>query len=191
VMFGDAYGFGWGLGEVRGHRTIEHAGASGAYILRFLDDGLTIIVLTNLDTPSGSQPGALARGIAGLVKPQYQPPAMLTPRADPSPQTTREISAMLSEMAEGRDSPVMTAAHRDFYNNLPPRLRQDDARLLKTLKSFTHIASDDVEGRGLKRMGEPVARIAYYKGELDGKTFYFTFWLTKDGKVAHLRFNPE
>src|SRR5260370_9643782 len=36
------YGFGWTLGETRGHRTAEHAGASGTYILRFLDDGLTI-----------------------------------------------------------------------------------------------------------------------------------------------------
>jgi CubicO group peptidase (beta-lactamase class C family) len=191
VMFGDAYGFGWTLGEVRGHRTVEHSGASGAFILRFRDDGFTIIVLTNLDVTSGSQPGSLARGIAGLLKPQYQPPDMLTPQADPSPQTTREINVLLSEMAEERDSPNMTAAHRAFYNNLPPPVRQDNARVLKTLKSLTYISSDDVARRHLKRMGESVARIAYYKSELDDKTFYFTFWLTKEGKVAYLRFNPE
>jgi D-alanyl-D-alanine carboxypeptidase len=191
VMFGDAYGFGWTLGEVRGYRTVEHAGASGTYILRFLDDGLTIIVLTNLDVTSGSQPATLARGVAGLIKPQYQPPAMLTPQADPSPQTTNEINALLSEMAEQRDSSIMTPTYRAFHNNLPPPLRQDEARLLKTLKPLTHLASDDVRGRGLKRIGEPVVRIGYYKGELEGKTFFFTFWLTREGKVAYLRFNPE
>jgi CubicO group peptidase (beta-lactamase class C family) len=188
MLFGEAYGFGWTLGEVRGHRTVEHGGASGTYILRLLEDGLTIIVLTNLDVPSGSQPGLLARGIAGLLKPQYQPPDMLTPQADPSPQTTREINALLSEMAEERDSPSMTTAYRAFYNNLPPPVRQEDARLVKTLKSLTYLASDDVAGRGLKRIGEAVARMVYYKGELEGKTFYFTFWLTMEGKVAHLRF---
>lgn len=119
LMFGEAYGFGWTLGEVRGYRTVEHGGASGTYILRFRDDRLTIIVLTNLDVPSGSQPALLARGIAGLVKPQYQPSDILTPQTDPSPQTTREINAMLSEMAEERDSPIMTEPYRTFYNNNP------------------------------------------------------------------------
>src|SRR5256714_4019581 len=115
---------------------------------------------------------------------------MPTAQTDPSPQTTRELNALLSEMAEGRDSPIMTAAHRAFYNSLPPPARQEDGQLLKTLKSLTYLASDDVSGRGLKRMGELVARIVYYKGELEGKTFHFTFWLTKEGKVAYLRFSP-
>ena len=85
----------------------------------------------------------------------------------------------------------MTAAYRAFNNNLPAPLLEDEARLLKTSKSLTYLASDDVKGRGLKRIGEPVARIGYYKGELEGKIFYFTFWLTREGKVAYLRFNPE
>jgi hypothetical protein len=47
-----------------------------------------------------------------------------------------------------------------------------------------------MEERGLKRMGEPIARIRYYKAELGQKVYYLTFRLTKDGKVAHLRFIP-
>lgn len=191
VMFGEAYGFGWTLGEVRGHRTVEHAGASGTYILRFLDEGLTIIVLTNLDVPSGSQPASLARGVAGLVKQQYQSPDLLTPQADPSPQTTFALNGLLLKMAVEHDSPSLTASYRAFYNSLPPRLRQDEARSLKTFKSLTYLGSDEVTGRGLKRIGEPVARIAYYKAELEGKTFHFTFWLTREDKVAYLRFNPD
>ncbi len=96
----------------------------------------------------------------------------------------------MSDLAEGHDSPGMTAAHRAYYNNLPPPLRQEQSRLLKTLKSLTYLANDDVEGRRL-RISEPISRICYYKGEADQRTFYFTFWLTKEGKVAHLRFNPE
>jgi CubicO group peptidase (beta-lactamase class C family) len=191
---GGPYGFGWMLGDHRGYRIAEHSGASGTHILRFLDDGLTIVVLTNLDGPSGSRPASLARGIAGLVRPAYRPPEMLAPEPDPRPESAREMRALLSGfaegLAEGQDSPIMTAAYRAFYNSLPPPVRQEEAQLLKALKTFTYLASDNVEGRGLKRMGEPIARICYYKAELGQKVYYFTFWLTKEGKVAQLRFNP-
>ena len=82
----------------------------------------------------------------------------------------------------------MTAAYRAYYNSQPPPLRQENARLLKSLKSLTYLASDDVAGRGLKRLGDTVARIGYYQGKLDGRSYYFTFWLTQEGKVAYLQF---
>jgi CubicO group peptidase (beta-lactamase class C family) len=190
LVGGDLYGFGWRLGDVRGHRIAEHSGASGTHLLRFLEDGFTIIVLTNLDGPSGSRAATLARGIAALVKPEYQLPQMLTPQPDPTPQTTQAIRALLSDVAEGHDSPMMTQAHRAFYNSFSPSYRQQLSQQVKPLKSLTYIASDDVEGRGV-RITEPITRINYYKGELEGKPYYFTFWLTKDGKVAHLRFSQE
>jgi hypothetical protein len=111
---------------------------------------------------------------------------MLIPQADPSPQTTREIRALLSEMADGRAPPILAAA--GFLQQWPPGYRQELQRL-KTLKSFSYIASDDVEGRGLNKMGEPITRMSYYKAEAEGKTWYFTFWLTKPGKVAYLLFH--
>lgn len=194
LVFGSPYGFGWMLGDYRGYRVMEHGGASGTHILRFRDDGLTVIVLTNLDVPSGSRPASLTRGVAGLVRPTYRPPEMLAPEPDPRPETTRQMRALLSNLAEGlaegQDSPIMTAAYRAFYNSLPLPVRQEDAQLLKALKTFTYLASDNVEGRGLNRMGEPIASICYYKAEFGQKVYYFTFWLTKEGKVAHLRFNP-
>jgi hypothetical protein len=128
---------------------------------------------------------------------------MLVPESDPKPDSTRELRALLSNLAEGlaeglaesltdgHASTTMTAAYQAFYNSLPPPVRNEDSQLLKTLKTFTYLASDEVEGRGLKRMGEPISRIRYYKAELGQKIYYFTFWLTKEGKVAYLRFNTE
>jgi CubicO group peptidase (beta-lactamase class C family) len=58
------YGFGWSVGEVRGHRVIEHGGSLAGFrtqISRFVDDRLTVIVLTNGST---ARPGDLARGVA-------------------------------------------------------------------------------------------------------------------------------
>jgi CubicO group peptidase (beta-lactamase class C family) len=45
------YGFGWGIGMVRGRRCLSHTGANvtgfGSAICRFVDDRVTVIVLTN------------------------------------------------------------------------------------------------------------------------------------------------
>ena len=75
----DPYGLGWHLLNIRGHRAVSHSGASGTYLLRFLDQPLTITVLTNLDSPSGRHHHLLARSIAGIVRPAYTPPHDLTP----------------------------------------------------------------------------------------------------------------
>lgn len=67
------YGFGWALGEMRGRRIREHGGAwqgFTSFIARYIDDKLTVIVLTNL---AGANPGRIAKGVAGLLVPELAP----------------------------------------------------------------------------------------------------------------------
>jgi CubicO group peptidase (beta-lactamase class C family) len=62
------YGFGWFLNEANGHRLIEHDGAWQGFtmnISRYVDDGLTVIVMTNLDEDH-CKPDRIAHGVAGL-----------------------------------------------------------------------------------------------------------------------------
>jgi hypothetical protein len=59
------YGFGWFLTEIAGHPIAEHSGASGTFLLHVIDRPLTVIVLTNLDVPSGPHAAAIAHAIAG------------------------------------------------------------------------------------------------------------------------------
>lgn len=64
---GSGYGFGWVIGEQAGHRRIEHGGSwqgFEAHIARYVDDGVTVIVLANL---ADSDPGVIGHGVAGLV----------------------------------------------------------------------------------------------------------------------------
>ena len=64
------YGFGWFLNEVNGHRLIEHDGAWQGFtmnISRYVDDKLTVIVMTNLDE-GPSKPDRIAHGVAGLYE---------------------------------------------------------------------------------------------------------------------------
>ena len=63
-----AYGFGWALGSVNGHRIIEHGGAwqgFKTFIARYVGDGLTVIVMMNLGEAS---PGTFAHGIAARTQ---------------------------------------------------------------------------------------------------------------------------
>src|SRR5580692_4409483 len=65
------YGFGWRVAEVNGHRLLEHGGAWQGFtmhISRYVDDRLTIIVMTNLDS-GHSNPGKIAQGVAAFYVP--------------------------------------------------------------------------------------------------------------------------
>ena len=67
------YGFGWFIHDVHGHRVIEHEGAWQGFntnISRYVDDKLTVVILTNLD---GAHPDVLTHHVAGLVIPELAP----------------------------------------------------------------------------------------------------------------------
>ena len=72
------YGFGWFINFVNGHRVIEHPGAwqgFTAFIARYVNDKLTIIVLTNI-AETEVDPNRLARivhHIAGLYNANLMP----------------------------------------------------------------------------------------------------------------------
>jgi CubicO group peptidase (beta-lactamase class C family) len=62
------YGFGWDVTQVNGHRLIQHGGAWQGFttqISRYVDDRLTVVVLTNLDSEH-SDPGKIAHGVAAI-----------------------------------------------------------------------------------------------------------------------------
>lgn len=69
----DGYGFGWFIGKVGGHTVIEHAGAWQGFttnISRYVDDKLSIVVLTNL---AGAEPSDLTHHVAGLYVKELEP----------------------------------------------------------------------------------------------------------------------
>src|SRR5215475_8738219 len=63
------YGFAWDVTAVSGHRLLEHGGAWQGFtthVARYVDDKLSVIVLTNL---AGGNPEYIAHGVAGLYLP--------------------------------------------------------------------------------------------------------------------------
>ncbi len=68
-----AYGFGWGVEEVNGHKRISHSGGrpgAATVIARYPGDKLTVIVLTN---GGAANPDTLAQGIARRYVPGLLP----------------------------------------------------------------------------------------------------------------------
>lgn len=62
----DHYGFGWFIETKNGHHVVEHEGAWQGFetqISRYVDDQLTVVVLTNL---ADAQPEAFADRVAGM-----------------------------------------------------------------------------------------------------------------------------
>jgi len=77
-VFNNYYGFGWFLGEIGRHKYADHGGVipSGftSDIIRFLDDRLTIIVLTNRSADEflaseAPRPWDIAKSVASLYIP--------------------------------------------------------------------------------------------------------------------------
>jgi len=60
------YGFGWFIQDRKGHHVVEHEGQWQGFetqISRYVDDKLTVVVLTNLDE---ANPGEIAHGVAEM-----------------------------------------------------------------------------------------------------------------------------
>ena len=84
-----AYGFGWQVDAVAGHKRVHHSGTMPGFratMHRYLDDKLTVIVLANA---GNSDPGSIARLIAesyapGLVEPRVAPPQRTAIKVDPN-----------------------------------------------------------------------------------------------------------
>src|SRR5579864_3077833 len=70
------YGFGWQIDARNGHKVIHHGGAWQGFtcdIARYVDDNLTVVVLTNLDA-GHARPDQMGQMVAGLVNPALMPP---------------------------------------------------------------------------------------------------------------------
>jgi CubicO group peptidase (beta-lactamase class C family) len=67
------YGFGWMCTTTPGHRCVRHGGAWQGFttmIARYLDDRLTVVVLTNLSADSPCDPQKIAHHVAGVYRPK-------------------------------------------------------------------------------------------------------------------------
>jgi D-alanyl-D-alanine carboxypeptidase len=178
-------GFGWFIDDYFGHLEINHGGTfiTGfhANISRFLDEKLTVIVLTNRVL---SRPSTISWTIAGIYDPNLRPPHMLAATKDDVPQRTQKLKHLLSGVAAGVvDSEQLAPGFRSRFSS---DQKSAITGTMRNLQSFSYIGCKNVEKRGVERIGSKISDICHYRARTPSKDYFISFYLTAQNEVADI-----
>ena len=175
------YGFAWRIGEPNGHRLLEHGGAWQGFttaICRYVNDRLTVVVLTNLDS-AHSDPTRIAHEVARL----YVPDLKLKAIDDTEPQVTALLRTTLTDLAAGRlNLDSFAPGGRERW--APQRIKG----LRERVMSFGEIQS--IGPTGTKRE-ENGAQSYQYLVEFAQGSVLVNLLLDKEGKINGLDIHSE
>jgi CubicO group peptidase (beta-lactamase class C family) len=175
------YGFGWFLDEFRGHGIVMHGGSTGTCMVRYPDDRLAVIVLSNLEGAAGMDADAMALRIAGMFLPAVSWDAM-RPAPDPEPAATQLFRQDLDAMISGKPDmsrftkdaePYARAAARSFSAAGGPRV-------------FTNLKL-----AFLAREQQAARRVLYYLATSDAASMYLRVTIAADGRIARLQITQQ
>ena len=179
---------GWFVLPWRGDRLVMHSGSFrtgfGSTHNRYVDRGLTVIVLTNqcaggqrLGPCSTEEPFHLAIGIAAFYEPEYGLIARMRAERDPNPDRTKKLFDVLAAASEGRiDSGAV--AERSVYLFSIERLQG----AFKGITALTFIACQNTEGR---RNAYDETTVCFYKAD-GAPLLYWAVGFTRAGRIAYV-----
>lgn len=174
----NSFGIGWVIKTYHGKKTVGHSGGPAlADILRFPDEELTIIVLTNQQRLFPR----LAEGVADFFIP---PPPLREIRgiADTDEKLTLILREVLREAAQGK-------VNADLFNSeaqksLVPAFRDFGPVFfssLDPLQSFVLVGQSAEGGKRIRR----------YRALYGNKPIIWTFVLSEDGKIISMEPTSE
>jgi CubicO group peptidase (beta-lactamase class C family) len=175
------YGFGWEINKMNGHRLIEHGGAWQGFttmICRYVDDHLSVVVLTNLDS-AHSDPEIIAHGVAGIYIPALAPPPPPKAIPDTEPQVTALLKTVLEQLAAGKlDLSAFTAEGQKKFT---PEFQKDVQGFLESEGALEKLEL-------LSRKEENGARACRYRAQFafSPNPMTLALRLAADGKIAVL-----
>jgi D-alanyl-D-alanine carboxypeptidase len=175
-----SYGFGWSIHEQNKHRRVGHGGGIPGFttsILRYPDDKLTVIVLTNQENAA---PETVAKGIAGIYVPDLAEKEEAV-AADPDTKTTEFLKNLTIALSKGLADPGLFTleAQKILF---PDKVKEAQAFLSKlgALKSFTF----------LRQRTEGTNRVIQYRATFGETQILMIYVVDKDGKVAGAGVRP-
>jgi CubicO group peptidase (beta-lactamase class C family) len=178
------YGFGWELPSIAGRHVERHRGlwlGFTNYIARYVDEDLTIIILTNLVQPDEEQILRFVEGIAAGINPALAVPELKSIR-DQDPDVTARVKQLLMVAANGklirndfpygdisRFFPIATAMYKEMLKGLglPTRLE---------LVDYGELGDD---------------RVFVYDASFSSKMFRVKIGFAPDDKVSLLEIRPR
>jgi hypothetical protein len=168
------YGFGWFVDGYHDHRFVQHSGGTPGFssvIYRFLNEKLTIIILTNHSDTIIDQ---LAIDLAGIYLPELKRSEV---SSDPDPKTTAMLKEVVSSLLNGEYKPeFFTPAMRVFLGTATGKAFWKWFAEHGSLGSFVFCDSEDRNDGPILR-----ARIS-----LGGNWYYCSIKTTKSGKIAQI-----
>lgn len=176
------YGLGWNTADFRGHRLIAHSGSTAGFnaqISRFIDDDLSVIVLTNLG--DAGYAGTIARGIAKIYIPAISIRAMKAQNETDAKLTQTFLNALRDRIENKFETAVLT---ENLIKSLSTnRAKTNNLRLASfgTIKNFTFV--------GAENAGE--TKIYRYRAETAKRLFLWRFVLNTDGKISEMALEDE
>lgn len=176
------YGFGWNVTEFRSHRLISHGGQTAGFaanISRYVDDDLTLIVLTNLgDNGLG---GSIARGVAKILIPAISLRALKS-QSDADGKTTAMLETALRGYLENKiNSESFTAQLNSSLANQRSRQNARRVAAFGAIKNFAFISSETSGENHIYR----------YKAETPARLMLWRFAIDKNGKIAEMTLEEE
>jgi CubicO group peptidase (beta-lactamase class C family) len=169
------YNSGWFIDIYHGHHVVYHSGGTPGFssvIYRFLEDGLTVIILTNHGDRVIDH---LAVEIAGMYAAALARPEK--PGAGPDVKTSEMLkTALLGLSARKPDATLFTPAMQLFLNTAVGKEVWPWTFGDGELKSFTFSESERKGGM----------RVLRYKAVLGAATRWFSFAITADQKIAQI-----
>ena len=168
------YGFGWFIDSYHGHRFVQHScgtpGFSSA-IYRFVDDKLTIVILTNHADRIVDQ---LAVDLAGICLPSLKRSEV---NFDPNSKTTVMLKDVVSSLLDGEyKAESFTPAMRIFLGTATGKAFWKWFADHGALGSF--VFSDSEQRRD--------GQVRRYKVSLGGNSYWLSVNMNKEGKIAQI-----
>jgi CubicO group peptidase (beta-lactamase class C family) len=180
------YGFAWFIGNQNGHKRIEHSGAWQGFTCgfsRYPDDGLSVMVLTNLDE-GHSDPSVIAHVVAGLVNPALKV-ERLGAIQDNQPQLAERLKKLLDEIVAGKD--IRPEVSKELAAVITPEMAKGaQERLSKLWPGGTLMLVK--RDKGPEGTADWVSTYRLAKGE---DAMLVTFGLGTDGKIPVLGISPN
>jgi CubicO group peptidase (beta-lactamase class C family) len=179
------YGCGWMVRAVNGRQVIEHGGAWQGFtanISRYVDDKLTVIVLTN---SAGGNPGRITRAVAGSVVPALKPAPVATtpaPGVEQDPKVIGLVREVIKETGEDKlNLDRFTREMRDALAEMPKGQLSQVVRALGPIKTVTILEKSALGADTNYRI----------RVEFNRQKAIVLLSLAPDGKISGLLMQPE
>ena len=177
------YGLGWNVTDFRGHKLYSHGGQTAGFaanISRYVDDNLTVIVLTNLgDLGLG---GMISKGIAKIYMPGISLAALKGKAEQPEAEVTKTLETALRDYLEGKVSgEFLSEEMKRSLSTVRAKAAAKRIASFGAIKKFVFIESEISDA----------SRIYRYRAEMPNRIFLWRFTVNNNGKISGISLEEE